>query len=207
MTERVVIPPAEQIEITPAALHRSCRPASTCPSSPAADLVPEMVKAGDGYRLHVTGLTHDERGYPVDDPRGPGTSSSTGSSTRSASTPKPSGDYEEDRRRGRRRRRRLLRHHLPRRHRGHRAGPGRGDQGRPCCGSSSCLAVPGKSGSASSPARAKPSSYPRSTTARWSWRSSARPGARPPVVLAAHGGGTVHDPEDIVDKIDGGLQG
>ncbi len=24
-----------------------------------------MVKAGDGYRFHTTGLTHDERGYPV----------------------------------------------------------------------------------------------------------------------------------------------
>ena len=23
-----------------------------------------MIKAGDGYRVHVTGLTHDERGYP-----------------------------------------------------------------------------------------------------------------------------------------------
>ncbi|KRT59131.1 transketolase C-terminal domain-containing protein, partial [endosymbiont of Ridgeia piscesae] len=23
-----------------------------------------MVKAGDGYRFHITGLTHDERGYP-----------------------------------------------------------------------------------------------------------------------------------------------
>ena len=23
-----------------------------------------MVRAGDGYRFHVTGLTHDERGYP-----------------------------------------------------------------------------------------------------------------------------------------------
>ena len=30
----------------------------------AEDLVPEMVKAGDGYRFHITGLTHDERGYP-----------------------------------------------------------------------------------------------------------------------------------------------
>ena len=27
-------------------------------------MVPEMVKAGDGYRIHTTGLTHDERGYP-----------------------------------------------------------------------------------------------------------------------------------------------
>ncbi len=24
-----------------------------------------MVKAGDGYRFHITGLTHDERGYPA----------------------------------------------------------------------------------------------------------------------------------------------
>ena len=31
---------------------------------PCADQVPDMVKAGDGYRFHVTGLTHDERGYP-----------------------------------------------------------------------------------------------------------------------------------------------
>ncbi len=24
-----------------------------------------MVKAGDGYRIHITGLTHDDRGYPA----------------------------------------------------------------------------------------------------------------------------------------------
>jgi 2-oxoglutarate ferredoxin oxidoreductase subunit alpha len=29
-----------------------------------ADQVPEMAHAGEGYRFHVTGLTHDERGYP-----------------------------------------------------------------------------------------------------------------------------------------------
>ncbi|MEM1583481.1 MAG: 2-oxoacid:acceptor oxidoreductase subunit alpha [Nitrososphaerota archaeon] len=27
-------------------------------------LVPPFVAAGDGYRIHMTGLTHDERGYP-----------------------------------------------------------------------------------------------------------------------------------------------
>jgi 2-oxoglutarate ferredoxin oxidoreductase subunit alpha len=32
--------------------------------APCENLVPEMVQAGDGYRFHVTGLTHDERGYP-----------------------------------------------------------------------------------------------------------------------------------------------
>jgi len=29
------------------------------------DLVPPMAIAGEGYRFHVTGLTHDERGYPA----------------------------------------------------------------------------------------------------------------------------------------------
>jgi 2-oxoglutarate/2-oxoacid ferredoxin oxidoreductase subunit alpha len=27
-------------------------------------MVPEMVHAGEGYKFHITGLTHDERGYP-----------------------------------------------------------------------------------------------------------------------------------------------
>jgi len=35
------------------------------PYKPDQDLVPPMAIAGDGYRFHVTGLTHDERGYPV----------------------------------------------------------------------------------------------------------------------------------------------
>jgi 2-oxoglutarate ferredoxin oxidoreductase subunit alpha len=28
-------------------------------------MIPEMCKAGDGYNVYVTGLTHDERGYPA----------------------------------------------------------------------------------------------------------------------------------------------
>ena len=35
------------------------------PYEPMADQVPDMVHAGEGYRFHVTGLTHDERGYPT----------------------------------------------------------------------------------------------------------------------------------------------
>ena len=31
---------------------------------PGADLVPDMPHVGQGYNVHVTGLTHDERGYP-----------------------------------------------------------------------------------------------------------------------------------------------
>jgi len=35
------------------------------PYQPEDNLVPPMAMAGEGYRFHVTGLTHDERGYPV----------------------------------------------------------------------------------------------------------------------------------------------
>jgi 2-oxoglutarate ferredoxin oxidoreductase subunit alpha len=30
-----------------------------------ADLVPPIAHAGEGYRVHFTGLTHDEQGYPA----------------------------------------------------------------------------------------------------------------------------------------------
>jgi 2-oxoglutarate ferredoxin oxidoreductase subunit alpha len=63
MTEKVVIPPAEQIEIYPRR-HTRRTPAEYKAFEPAEDLVPEMVHAGEGYCIHVTGLTHDERGYP-----------------------------------------------------------------------------------------------------------------------------------------------
>jgi len=64
MTERVVIPPAEQIEITPRRFYDGSREDFLLYKA-GPDLVPAMVKAGDGYRIHVTGLTHDERGYPA----------------------------------------------------------------------------------------------------------------------------------------------
>jgi 2-oxoglutarate ferredoxin oxidoreductase subunit alpha len=64
MTERVVIPKAEAIEITPRRFTQK-PPGEYLPFLPGSNLVPEMIKAGDGYRVHVTGLTHDEKGYPV----------------------------------------------------------------------------------------------------------------------------------------------
>jgi 2-oxoglutarate ferredoxin oxidoreductase subunit alpha len=63
MTEKVVIPPADEIEIYPRR-HTRRTPAEYKAFEPAEDLVPEMVHAGEGYCIHVTGLTHDERGYP-----------------------------------------------------------------------------------------------------------------------------------------------
>jgi 2-oxoglutarate/2-oxoacid ferredoxin oxidoreductase subunit alpha len=64
MTERVDIPPADQIEIFPRRFTTKPK-GEYLPYALGADGIPEMAKAGDGYRFHVTGLTHDERGYPV----------------------------------------------------------------------------------------------------------------------------------------------
>jgi 2-oxoglutarate/2-oxoacid ferredoxin oxidoreductase subunit alpha len=63
MTERVVIPKAEDIELFQRR-YTNQPPGSYLPYKADSDLVPPMVKAGDGYNIHITGLTHDERGYP-----------------------------------------------------------------------------------------------------------------------------------------------
>ena len=64
MTERVMIPSAEEISVYPRRFTTK-KPGEYLPYAGGEDGVPEMVRAGDGYRIHVTGLTHDERGYPA----------------------------------------------------------------------------------------------------------------------------------------------
>lgn len=66
MNERVVIPPADKIKV----VNRKRATGSKekhLPYKPGPDGVAPMANFGDGYRIHVTGLTHDERGYPVMD--------------------------------------------------------------------------------------------------------------------------------------------
>ncbi len=63
MTEKVVIPPAEELEVYPRR-HTHRTPGQYKAFEPDEDLVPAMAHAGEGYRFHMTGLTHDERGYP-----------------------------------------------------------------------------------------------------------------------------------------------
>ena len=63
MTEKVVIPPASELKVTERRWTTK-KPGEYQPFDANGGLVPDMVKAGDGYRIHVTGLTHDERGYP-----------------------------------------------------------------------------------------------------------------------------------------------
>ena len=64
MTERVVIPPQDQVTIVPRRW-TSLPPGEYLPYRAGDDLVPEMTKAAEGHRVHITGLTHDEKGYPV----------------------------------------------------------------------------------------------------------------------------------------------
>jgi len=71
MTEKVVIPPIEEVEIfnRPQVKKGDIEPDlfRIYRDNPKANngYVSPMVAAGEGYRIHVTGLTHDERGYPA----------------------------------------------------------------------------------------------------------------------------------------------
>lgn len=64
MNERVIIPREDEIEI----INRR-KPSVTredyLPYEADADGIAPMANCGDGYRIHVTGLTHDDRGYPA----------------------------------------------------------------------------------------------------------------------------------------------
>jgi 2-oxoglutarate ferredoxin oxidoreductase subunit alpha len=62
MTEKVVIPSPDAIEITPRRITTK-PPGEFKLFEPGNDGVPDMVHAGQGYDIHVTGLTHDELGY------------------------------------------------------------------------------------------------------------------------------------------------
>ncbi|MBI4230276.1 MAG: 2-oxoacid:acceptor oxidoreductase subunit alpha, partial [Planctomycetes bacterium] len=63
MTERVVIPSPDEITLVPRRLTTAPKH-EYWPYVPDEDHVPPIARAGDGYRFHVTGLTHDHRGYP-----------------------------------------------------------------------------------------------------------------------------------------------
>lgn len=64
MMERVVIPEPDKIDVVDRKWTKK-KPGEYLPFEPGPDMIPEMCKAGDGHRIHVTGLTHDYKGYPV----------------------------------------------------------------------------------------------------------------------------------------------
>ncbi len=63
MTEKVVIPEADQIDLLERKFYTGPKP--YLPYKPEANGIPLMSKAGMGHHYHITGLTHDDRGYPV----------------------------------------------------------------------------------------------------------------------------------------------
>ncbi len=64
LEEKVVIPLAHEIFIEPRRYYEGPKN-SYLPFKRDQDFVPLMVDIGQGYRFHVTGLTHDDRGYPI----------------------------------------------------------------------------------------------------------------------------------------------
>jgi len=64
MTERVVIPEPEHLKIETRRAPSGPKE-DFLPYEPKENMVPEMPPVGDGYKVHVTGLTHNEKGYPI----------------------------------------------------------------------------------------------------------------------------------------------
>jgi 2-oxoglutarate ferredoxin oxidoreductase subunit alpha len=66
MAERVIIPAADEIPFVDRKKPAHAPAEETFLSyAPDDDLVPPIAHAGEGYKVHMTGLTHDERGYPA----------------------------------------------------------------------------------------------------------------------------------------------
>lgn len=62
MRERLVIPDDDEIEIVDRT--RAVNPDGYRPFAPGPDLVPPFAPFGAGFRVYVTGLTHNEQGLP-----------------------------------------------------------------------------------------------------------------------------------------------
>jgi len=64
LTEKLVIPSEDDLEIINRKLP-DVPPERYKPYETDDSLIPPMAIAGEGYFVHMTGLTHDERGYPI----------------------------------------------------------------------------------------------------------------------------------------------
>lgn len=65
MREKVVLPKQEEIEIYPRRKPGKTKAEGYKPFTPMEDLIPNPADFGTGYRIHVTGLVHDETGFPT----------------------------------------------------------------------------------------------------------------------------------------------
>jgi 2-oxoglutarate ferredoxin oxidoreductase subunit alpha len=69
MRERIVLPSEEEVRLRPRT-KPTTSPQEHVPFQAVRGKIPEMATFGDGYRVYVTGLTHDERGLPATDDAG-----------------------------------------------------------------------------------------------------------------------------------------
>lgn len=68
MREKVEIPAPEDVEV----INRkkpTVPPEEYLPFKPGEDGVPSMANFGEGYRYHITGLIHNEKGFPTANPQ------------------------------------------------------------------------------------------------------------------------------------------
>jgi 2-oxoglutarate/2-oxoacid ferredoxin oxidoreductase subunit alpha len=64
LREKVVLPVPESVEVINRR-HPTVPPDWYVPYKTDGNLIPRLANLGDGYRYHVTGLVHDERGFPT----------------------------------------------------------------------------------------------------------------------------------------------
>ena len=68
LRENVTLPSVDELNIYPRRLPTKTRAEGYQPFAVGEDLVPDVARFGDGYRIHVTGLLHDETGFPSGSP-------------------------------------------------------------------------------------------------------------------------------------------
>ena len=68
LRENVTLPTASELDIYPRRLPKKTRAGGYQPFAVGEDLVPDVARFGDGYHIHVTGLLHDETGFPSSSP-------------------------------------------------------------------------------------------------------------------------------------------
>lgn len=69
LREKVVLPELKDIEIYPRRVPKTTRAQGYEPYRPDEDMVPNVADFGQGYHIHVTGLIHDETGFPSGSPK------------------------------------------------------------------------------------------------------------------------------------------
>ena len=69
LRENVELPEESELDIYPRRAPKLSRAEGYEPYRPDEDLVPNIADFGKGYHIHVTGLIHDETGFPVGSPK------------------------------------------------------------------------------------------------------------------------------------------